>query len=53
MQVEPERHELVTLFFSDIVGFTAMSQALTPEKVYCVGRRSSYKETTSSVLRQI
>ena len=32
-QVEAERHELVTLFFSDIVGFTGISQALSPEKV--------------------
>ena len=31
--MEAERHELVTIFFSDIVGFTGISQALSPEKV--------------------
>lgn len=32
-QVEPQRKEIVTIFFSDVVGFTNISQVLTPEKV--------------------
>jgi class 3 adenylate cyclase len=31
--VEPERKECVTIFFSDIVGFTVISGTLDPEKV--------------------
>jgi serine/threonine protein kinase/class 3 adenylate cyclase len=31
--VEPERRECVTIFFSDIVGFTVISGTLDPEKV--------------------
>ena len=32
-KVEPEYRDIVTIFFSDIVGFTAMSASLSPLKV--------------------
>jgi len=32
-KVEPENHECVTIFFSDIVGFTDISSALDPLKI--------------------
>jgi len=32
-KVEQENHECVTIFFSDIVGFTTISQSITPQKV--------------------
>lgn len=32
-KVEPENHELVSLFFSDVVNFTTISQSLSPMKV--------------------
>ena len=32
-RVPQEKHECVTIFFSDIVGFSAMSRDLSPEKV--------------------
>lgn len=32
-KVEPENHELVTIFFSDIVGFTDISSRLDPLKI--------------------
>ena len=32
-KVEPEHHDCVTIFFSDIVGFTTIAQELPPEKV--------------------
>lgn len=32
-KVEPETHEMVTIFFSDIVGFTTISQTMSPIKV--------------------
>ena len=32
-KIEPEHHEIVTIFFSDIVGFTNISQTLDPQDV--------------------
>ncbi|EGD72124.1 TKL/DICTY4 protein kinase [Salpingoeca rosetta] len=32
-KIEPEHHDCVTIFFSDIVGFTNISGTLAPEKV--------------------
>ena len=32
-KVEPENHDLVTIFFSDIVGFTDISAKLDPLKI--------------------
>lgn len=32
-KVEPEHHDMVTIFFSDIAGFTTISQSLSPLKV--------------------
>ena len=32
-KVEQEKHECVTIFFSDIVGFSAISRDLTPDGV--------------------
>ena len=32
-QVEPEHHDCVTIFFSDIVGFTDISTGLSPVDV--------------------
>ena len=32
-KVEPENHDLVTIFFSDIVGFTDISSTLDPLKI--------------------
>jgi len=31
--VDPERKDCVTIFFSDIVGFTDISSTLDPEKI--------------------
>ena len=35
-KVEAESHEMVTVFFSDIVGFTTISQTFSPMKVSCM-----------------
>lgn len=32
-KVEQESHDMVTVFFSDIVGYTSLSEQLTPQKV--------------------
>lgn len=32
-QVEPEKKEIVSIFFSDVVGFTKIAESLSPEKV--------------------
>jgi class 3 adenylate cyclase len=32
-EVEPEHHDCVTIFFSDVVGFTTISSELDPQKV--------------------
>jgi serine/threonine protein kinase len=38
-KVEPENHDMVTIFFSDIVGFTDLSATLEPAKVADMLRR--------------
>jgi class 3 adenylate cyclase len=35
-KVEPEYRDSVTIFFSDVVGFTTISASLPPEKVSCM-----------------
>ena len=32
-KIEPEHHDCVTVFFSDIVGYTSIASNLSPEKV--------------------
>lgn len=32
-KIEPQHHDMVTIFFSDIVGFTTISQTISPLKV--------------------
>ena len=32
-QVEPENHEMVSVFFADVVGYTDMCSTLPPDKV--------------------
>ena len=33
-QVPPERKEMITMFFSDVVGFTDISSSMSAEKVF-------------------
>ena len=47
-KVEPESHELVTIVFSDIVGFTDLSRRMSPLKVANMLDRLYLACTTSS-----
>jgi guanylate cyclase len=52
-KVEPEHRESVTIFFSDVVGFTTISGTLPPDKVSCMLDRLYWKFDELSFLHSV